>query len=256
MPYALLIDAGNTNTKFCLADESGLKASYTLPTRPKNTADDWGFKILEIIRHEGLSASDIELCAVSSVVPPLDPLLCRMAKRFLGVKARFVPRDLPLGIENGYARPEQTGADVLVTAFGARRLRDERCLIVVDYGTATTLACIIGDTFMGGLICPGILSSMSSLHEGTAKLPAVDLEVSSDELHWGRTTTECLNQGVVFGFAEMTGGLCRKLAKQMDDTPYVIATGGLATGIARVCPEIHEVRRDLLMEGLWMACFE
>lgn len=256
MAYALLIDAGNTNTKFCLADENGLKASYTLPTRPRNTADDWGIKILEVIRLEGVSPDEVEGCVISSVVPPLDPLLAGMSKRFLGVKARFVPRDLPLGIENRYARPEQVGADVLVTAYGARRLREERCMIVVDYGTATTLACIVDDAFMGGLICPGVLSSMRSLNEGTAKLPAVELEVSSDELSWGRTTSECLNQGLIFGFAEMTGGLCRKLAKQMDADPYVIATGGLAPGIARVCPEIHEVRPDLLMEGLWLACFE
>jgi type III pantothenate kinase len=256
MSTALLIDAGNTNTKLCIADEFGLKSSYTLPTRPRNTADDWGFKLIEILRREALNPEDVEMCAVSSVVPPLDPLLSEMSKRFLNVRARFVPRDLPLAIENRYARPEQVGADVLVTALAARRLREERCIIVVDYGTATTLACIVDDAFMGGLICPGVLSSMRSLHEGTAKLPSVELEVASDELSWGRTTSECLNQGLVFGFAEMTSGLCRKLGKQMDDTPYVMATGGLAPGIARVCPEIREVRPDLLMEGLWMACFE
>ncbi|QJB56303.1 type III pantothenate kinase [Pseudodesulfovibrio sp. zrk46] len=254
MGKVLLFDAGNTNTKICLADDQGLGESYTLPTRPANTADDWGLKIEAILAREGVAASDVEACAVTSVVPPLDPLIARMTNRFFGCEALFAGRNLPIDLDNEYARPEKVGADILVGCLSARLTYDQSNLIVIDFGTATTLACVMGNAFKGGLICPGVLSSTSALASGTAKLPEVDLEITSDTLTWGTSTEECLNQGLVFGFASMIDGLVDKLSQQMDD-PFVVATGGLSKNIAQVSERIDELRPELVMEGLWMAYF-
>ena len=203
MGTILLFDAGNTNTKIGLADESGLGESYTLPTRPANTDDDWGLKIQAIMDREGVDPGSIEACVISSVVPPLDPLITRMARRFLGCDAIFAGRDLKIDLDNEYARPEQVGADILVGCLSARLTYDAENIVVIDFGTATTLACVMGTAFKGGLICPGVLSSRAALSTGTAKLPKVGLEIKSDTLSWGKSTEECLNQGLVFGFASM-----------------------------------------------------
>jgi len=250
----LLFDAGNTNTKICLANDEGLGESYTLPTRPANTADDWGLKIETILAREDVDSRDIEACVISSVVPPLDPLITAMARRFLDCDALFVGREIVIDLENHYARPEQVGADILVGCLSARLTYDAENLIVLDFGTATTLACVQGTAFMGGLICPGLLSSTTALTSATAKLPKVDLTIDSPELRWGRSTEECLNQGFVFGFASMVDGLVYKLGGQMDD-PFVVATGGLAPTIGQISETIDEIRPDLVMEGLWMAYY-
>ncbi|MBG0790999.1 MAG: type III pantothenate kinase [Desulfovibrionaceae bacterium] len=254
MGMILLFDAGNTNTKICLADDQGLGESYTLPTRPANTADDWGLKLETILAREGVDRREIEACVISSVVPPLDPLIARMAGRFLDCEPVFVPRDLPLDLENEYARPEQVGADILVGCYSARMTYEEKNLIVIDFGTATTLACVQGGVFKGGLICPGLPSSAGALAGGTAKLPKVDLTVKSDTLNWGHSTEECLNQGFIFGFASMVDGLVEKLSLRLRN-PFVVATGGLARTIAQVSNTIEELRPDLVMEGLWMAYY-
>ncbi|BDQ38105.1 type III pantothenate kinase [Pseudodesulfovibrio nedwellii] len=254
MGKILLFDAGNTNTKLCLADDQGLGESYTLPTRPANTDDDWGLKIESILLREDVDPADIEACVISSVVPPLDPLISRMARRFLNCEALFAARDLPIDMDNEYARPEQVGADILVGCYSARMTYDDKNLIVIDFGTATTLACVQNTAFKGGLICPGVLSSAGALAGGTAKLPKVDLTVSDESITWGKTTEECLNQGLVFGFASMVDGLVDKLSVQLKD-PFVVATGGLARTIAQVSDSIDELRPDLVMEGLWMAYY-
>ncbi len=254
MSTVLLFDAGNTNTKICLADDQGLGESYTLPTGYANTGDAWGLKIESILEREEVNPRDVEACIISSVVPPLDPLITQMAERFLGCKATFAGRDLPIDLDNEYARPEQVGADILVGCLSARLTYDHDNLIVIDFGTATTLACVKGTSFKGGLICPGVLSSTAALASGTAKLPKVDLEIKDSTLTWGKTTEECLNQGLVFGFASMIDGLVEKLSSQMAD-PYVVATGGLSRNIAQVSERIDELRPDLVMEGLWMAYF-
>lgn len=254
MGKILLFDAGNTNTKICLADDQGLGESYTLPTRPANTDDDWGLKLESILYREDVDPQEVEACVISSVVPPLDPLIARMAERFLGCEAIFAKRHLPIDLENEYARPEQVGADILVGCYSARLTYDDDNLIVIDFGTATTLACVQGNAFKGGLICPGVLSSAGALAGGTAKLPKVDLTITSDTLTWGQTTEECLNQGLVFGFAAMIDGLVEKLSAEMN-APFVVATGGLAPTIAQVSETIAELRPDLVMEGLWMAYY-
>ena len=254
MGTILLFDAGNTNTKLCLADDQGLGESYTLPTRPANTDDDWGLKIESILRREDVDPSSIEACVISSVVPPLDPLISRMARKYLRCEALFAGRDMTIDLENEYARPEQVGADILVGCYSARMTYDNSNIIVIDFGTATTVACINGTAFKGGLICPGVLSSAGALAGGTAKLPKVDLTITSETLSWGKSTAECLNQGFVFGFASMVDGLVGKLSAQMND-PFVVATGGLARTIAQVSDTINELRPDLVMEGLWMAYY-
>ncbi|MBU1229417.1 MAG: type III pantothenate kinase [Proteobacteria bacterium] len=267
MDTVLLLDVGNTNVKIGLAQPGqGIKRSYALPTAPAGvvgTADAWGLALLDICRVEGLDPGEVTDIVVSSVVPPMNPLLRRAARRFFGQPGqsiRFVPEDIPLGIENRYARPQEVGADRLVTAFAARAATHAHSIVVVDFGTATTFDCVQGNVYLGGLICPGVLSSARALATGTAKLPHITLELAPDclggSLHIGRSTAESLNQGLIFGFAALVEGLGQRLAASLGVAPgdlHLIATGGFAPLMAQVCPAIDEVREDLLMEGLFLA---
>jgi type III pantothenate kinase len=263
MDTVLLLDVGNTNVKIGLARPGrGLVGTYALPTAPAGnvgTADEWGLKLLDICRVEGVDPGEIISIVASSVVPPMNPVLTRAAARFFGQPGqniRFVPGDIPLPIKNRYERPQEVGADRLVTAFAARAASPAHTLIVVDFGTATTLDCVQGNAYLGGLICPGVLSSARALALGTAKLPHITLEIAEDSLHIGRSTSQSLNQGLLFGFAAMVEGLAGRLAATLGAGPgeaHVIATGGFAKPIARLCPAIVEVREDLLLEGLFQA---
>lgn len=258
METVLLLDVGNTNVKIGLARaETGLLSSYALPTAAGETADAWGLKLLEICRAEGVGAHEVEAIVASSVVPPMNPILSRAGQRFFGRQTRFAPADLPLAIENRYARPAEVGADRLVTAYAARHAATEPTLIVIDFGTATTFDCVQGGAYLGGLICPGVLSSARALATGTAKLPHITLELSSPELCVGRSTSESLNQGLIFGFAAMTDGLCVRLKATLGaegpGQARVIATGGFAAQVAKVATGIDEVREDLLLDGLLRA---
>ncbi|MDQ7836771.1 MAG: type III pantothenate kinase [Humidesulfovibrio sp.] len=267
MDTVLLLDVGNTNVKIGLAQPGqGLVSTYALPTAPSGnvgTADSWGLKLLDICRVEGVDPGEIMGIVASSVVPPMNPVLTRAAARFFGQPGqniRFVPDDIPLALENRYARPQEVGADRLVTAFSARASCQAHTLIVVDFGTATTFDCVQGNAYLGGLICPGVLSSARALATGTAKLPHITLEMDADEaagcLHIGRSTSESLNQGLLFGFAAMVEGLVCRLAATLGVGPgdvHVIATGGFAKTIAGLCPAIDEVREDLLLDGLFLA---
>lgn len=276
MPVVLFFDIGNTNIKLGLGGSGRVLTSYSFPTNESQTSDQFGLTLLEALRHglgkleaegslehsSGKSPAEdktdtpvdrVEACVAASVVPGMTQLVAAACLRFLGKKLLLAPEDIAIPLENNYARPHEVGADRLVGAYAARRLYPSASSIIsVDYGTATTIDCVEGDAYLGGLICPGVMSSVSALSTKTAKLPRVNLVVEEERPVPGRSTFTSLNHGFVFGFAAMTEGLCEKLAAQLKAPVTVIGTGGFARAMSRVTGCFDAVRPDLLLEGLAM----
>ncbi|MDR2504101.1 MAG: type III pantothenate kinase [Deltaproteobacteria bacterium] len=251
MAFVLLLDIGNTNIKIGLADGGGLKNSFSLPASRDYTADYLGLLLLQILRRCSCEPDDIEAVLACSVVPGLDPPLRLACTDYLGHSLVLVPQDLSVPLENCYAEPTQVGADRLVGAYAARELFPAPASIIcVDYGTATTFDCVEGRAYLGGLICPGVLSSASVLSSRTAKLPAVSLETDDSFPLPGRSTSVSMNHGFIFGFAAMTEGLCARLSKGLSQPCFVLATGGFAPALSKVTSCFDVVRPDLLLEGL------
>jgi len=249
----LLIDIGNTNTKIGLAIGDEIVSTYVLPTTLDETSDTFGFKILALCRHVSISIHQIKLWMVSSVVPPLNGIIKEAGEKYSKCPVIFVPEDLPLPLENKYANPSEVGSDRLVTAYAARNLFSSPGLIVIDFGTATTLECVQDNVYLGGLICPGILSSLQALSQKTAKLPKISLDVGNGKMQIGDSTITSMTHGFIFGFASMVDGLCERLKEFLTGEIIVVATGGFAPKIKPVCKSIHEIRPDLLLKGLLMA---
>lgn len=255
----LVLDVGNTNIKIGVARKSVLESSFCLPTPDRVTVDSLGLKIDGLLTAFGFLRREIAAWVVSSVVPRLDQAIREAGRRWFSCPVYFVPADIPLPVNNRYKRPQEVGADRLVSAYSATRIFSAETCIVVDFGTATTLDCIQGDNYLGGLICPGVLSSIRALGTQTAKLPQVSLNRVKDdtpEIKIGESTKESLENGLLFGFASMIQGLCIRLKDIIGKDSRVVATGGLSENIAAVCPEIDEVCEDLLLKGLLMIYFE
>lgn len=253
----LLFDVGNTNVKLCLADENGLGRTYSLPSTNRETSDSLGLGIAGICAREGVAEGEVRAWVLSSVVPPLNNLLKAACADFFSCPTLFVPGDIALPLENHYARPQEVGADRLLGSFAARTLFADSTLIVVDFGTATTFDCVQGNAYLGGLICPGVLSSVTALGTQTAKLPQISLELGSADLDIGTSTRQSLNHGVLFGFAAMLEGLTARLKKRLAaPDARVIATGGFAPHLAAITSCIDNLAPDLLMQGLLAAYFQ
>lgn len=250
MSHTLLFDVGNTNTKVGLARSDVISETYTLPTMVESTADAWGLRLLQILALHGLGPRDVSAWIVASVVPPVSLLLRRACERFCNCPILFVPEDIPLPLENRYGQPSEVGADRLVGAFAARSMFSGRSLIVVDFGTATTFDCVKDNAYLGGLIFPGLYSSAAALSTKTAKLPSISLDDAPNTPRIGRSTTESLRHGLLFGFAAMVEGLCARLKSQLSPPVEVIVTGGPAKTLLPICTGIDHYCPDLLLQGL------
>ncbi|MDD4700812.1 MAG: type III pantothenate kinase [Desulfovibrio sp.] len=256
-PELLLFDIGNTSIKVGLAHERQVLTSYTLRTDLGQTADDLGLSLISLLGHAGIVPQSIKGCVASSVVPGFDPLLREAVARYVDCPLHRVGMDLPVPLENCYERPGEVGADRLVGAYAARRLCPEvPGLLVVDFGTAVTIDCVSGDSYMGGLIFPGPRTALSALSREAAKLPRVNLDVRADEPIPGRNTATSIQHGLVFGFACMVEGLAQRLKRQLPGPVKVLGTGGFAASIARVSPVFDHVLPTLLLEGLRRLYYE
>lgn len=249
--HLLLADIGNTCIKIVFARPDALEATYCLPTRTQHTADSLGLSLMQLLSLRRLEPGDIAACLVCSVVPDVSTLLHEALHRYLNKKPLTFPGDFDIDLINGYDQPQEVGADRLLAAFAARKLfPDAASLISVDFGTATTFDCVTGNTYLGGLICPGLFSSRNALAANTAKLPRISLEMTESEVRIGRNTITSMNHGFLFGFAAMTEGLCERLKQQLPGPVFVIGTGGAAHDLSRICRAFDTVRPDLILEGL------
>ena len=255
--YTLLFDIGNTSIKIGFASREKLHAAFAIPADRRATGDAVGLTLENLLRHREVARSAIEACIASSVAPAITAFVRHACARFFDIPLQLAPEDLPIPLENHYANPAEVGADRLVGAFAARRLfPDTASIICVDYGTATTFDCVSGNAYLGGLICPGLLSSMDALSSRTAKLPHIALSIDENAPVFGRSTAMSINHGFVFGFGAMTEGLCRRLAANLPQPLKIVATGGFAQSLSLVVSCFDTVRPDLLLEGLRILYYE
>ncbi|MFH1397424.1 MAG: type III pantothenate kinase, partial [Candidatus Omnitrophota bacterium] len=152
-------------------------------------------------------------------------------------------------IKNHYQFPEEVGQDRLVNAFAAIKLYGYPA-IVVDFGTAITFDVISKKKeYLGGMILPGLETSLRSLAEKTALLPKIGLSAPPKNII-GKNTRDSMLSGVIFGFAILTDGLIKKLKQKLGKNTKVIGTGGNIKFILRHCQELKSIDINLTLKGL------
>ncbi len=140
------------------------------------------------------------------------------------------------------------GADRLVNTVGAFD-RYGGNLIVVDFGTATTLDVVGHDgAYEGGVIAPGVNLSLKALHDAAAALPFID--VSRPERVVGTNTVACMQSGVYWGYIGLIEGICARIRAERQTEMTVIGTGGLSTLFAQGTDVLQKIDTDLTIHGL------
>ncbi len=250
----ILVDIGNTSIKFGFAKNEKLINCINLPSSIENhNADSLGLLLLMALNHMQASKDTVEAFVVSSVVPVFDVIIKELAQKYFKAQVFIVGQNINVPLYNMYENPQEVGADRLVAAYAASQLHQgHSSYISVDFGTATTFDCVEENAYLGGLICPGILSSHHALSQKAAKLPRIALEVDAEKPSFGKNTALSISHGFVFGFAAMTEGLLTKLSDNFKSKPYVVATGGFAKDIAKHVPLINNVESNLILQGLML----
>ncbi len=244
----LVIDVGNTNTVLGVYDGEVLVDHWRIGTQRDKTPDEWGILFRDLFLFDKIEIRDFEGMIISSVVPPVLDVLQRMADKYFHVEPLIVGPEIETGMPILYENPSEVGADRIVNAVAAFE-RYKRCLIVVDFGTATTFDYVSSKgEYWGGAIAPGIGIASEALFLRTSKLPRV--EIVKPKRVIGRNTVQSMQSGIFYGYVGLVDEIVRRMKKEMKSNPKVIATGGFANLIAGESETIEEVNEFLTLEGL------
>jgi len=249
----LAIDVGNSNIVLGVFDGSTLVQSWRLQTVRERTSDELGLLVDGLFAHSRIERVQIRGVILGSVVPPLTGTIRAMVQRYFGVAALLVEPGVNTGMPILYEHPAEVGADRIVNAIAAYEMFGGGAaghpLIVVDFGTATTLDAISAKgEYLGGAICPGVQISADALFQRAARLPRIDVRKPSHIV--GRTTVGAMESGLFYGYVGMVEGLVRRMNEELGGDAVCIATGGLADVIAPETSLIQHVDPDLTLQGL------
>jgi type III pantothenate kinase len=78
------------------------------------------------------------------------------------------------------------------------------------------------------------------------------IEIARPRSVIGRTTTQSLQSGLLFGYAGMVDAMVERIRGELGAEARVIATGGLAHRVAAETRSIERVEPFLTLEGLRM----
>ncbi|HTC47062.1 MAG TPA: type III pantothenate kinase [Candidatus Aquilonibacter sp.] len=257
-----VLDVGNTNTVLGVfardakshADSSAaprydrLIANWRVTTRQSSTVDEYGVLFRNLFSMASLEASGIQGIVISSVVPPLDPVLRQVCERYFNSKPLFIEPGVKTGMPVQYDNPAEVGADRIVNAVAAFEKYGGPC-VIVDFGTATTFDCVSAKgEYLGGVICPGIGISADALFSRTARLPRVEIRKPARVI--GTNTVGSLQSGLYYGYLGLVDGIIELLLGELGEKTKVLATGGLGPMIGTGSKYIKQVDDFLTLEGL------
>lgn len=208
----LLLDIGNTRTKWAVADREGVLLDQGIGEVDEALLDRL-FARFALARGI-LTSTRGEQRATEELVRRRLPHLVRFT----------ASTPVPIGID--YRTPETLGRDRVAAAVGAWTLYPDRPLLVADFGTALTIDFVSSDgVFHGGSISLGVSNRFRALNDYTATLPLCDM--SEEERLFGQSTREAIEQGVMNSVQFELEGYIDRLQRKNADL-CVIFTGGEA----------------------------
>jgi type III pantothenate kinase len=242
MKTLLAIDAGNSHVKYGHFRDG---------------------ELVEFWRH-GLHATEQECethlkridapVALASVAPTQGAMLISACKRL-----NKPVLEISAGAQQFLTGMDETmGADRVADAVAAWQYygQGHRPVLVMGFGTATTLLAITSDGHVaGGWIAPGLAPTLEVLHDRCQLLPLLQMQDYSEA--FGYDTDSHMRNGVFLGHVGLAKQWLesgrRDLAALGDKQNAVtVATGGWGQAVQDFAPIFDKVDRELTLRGVYI----
>jgi len=225
----LCLDVGNTQLYCGVYADDTLVSQFRRTSAARASSDELGVFLLAALRENGVDPREIHRIALSSVVPDMLHSLRACCQKYFLLEPMVLRPGIRTGLKILYKDPKEVGADRIADAVGALKLFPDRNLVVVDFGTATTLTAITRrGEFLGGNILPGVRLALEALVERTAKLPSVEIVPAASAI--GRSTVESIQNGLYWSNVGMVKELTARMSAEAfpDEAPLLVGTGGFS----------------------------
>lgn len=221
------LDVGNSQIFGGVYDADTLRFTFRRTSTARASSDEFGLFFRTVLRENGVDPSLISHVALCSVVPDVVHSLRNCFLKYFKLDPFLLQPGVKTGLRIRYRNPLEVGPDKIANAIGAVHLYPQRELVIVDFGTATTLCAVsAAGEYLGGIITPGVHISMATLDASTARLPAV--EICKPDQVLGRSTVESIQAGLYYGTLSTVRSLAGLIAAEQfgGRPPVILGTGG------------------------------
>ena len=242
------IDIGNTNIVIGCFENKKVVFTERLSTKKTATLLEYAISFKNVLELYNINPQTIEGSIISSVVPEITNIVNFAIEKITGKKSLIIGPGIKTGLSIKVDNPATLGSDLVVGAVAALA-EYSAPMVVIDFGTATTLTVINSKKdLLGGMILPGVILSLKSLSSGTSQLPEISLDPPKKFI--GTNTVDCMKSGILYSTAYGIDGFIENIQKELGEKVNVIATGGLAKAIVPLCKSEITVDDELLLKGL------
>ncbi|MDR7208306.1 type III pantothenate kinase [Flavobacterium piscis] len=229
------VDVGNTRIKAAVFEGSTVLENFVFE---KNELE----KKIENILKKFQNCTDLVVASVGNV----EKQSFLAFEKLLNV--HFLTHEDHFPFINKYATPKTLGIDRMVLAAGATLQFPNKNRLVIDAGTCITYDFIDEfDNYLGGAISPGLRLRYEALHNYTARLPLLNLEMP--ESYIGSSTAQAIHSGVVNGFVYEIDGFIDEYQANFSNF-IIILTGGDADFLAKRLKNTIFANSNFLLESL------
>ena len=238
----ILGDIGNTETKiFLISTNNRIIKKLILSSKDINHS-----KLDKLFANFKIDYKKIKKILFCSVVPKSFNII----KRYLSKKTKlkcYEVKDLNLkSLIRIKANYKQVGSDRLTNAVSL--MNNKNNFIVLDFGTATTFDVLIKNTYLGGIIAPGVRLSLNTLSDKATLIPKIDLKKIKNVI--GNDTISAVRSGFFWGYAGLIDNIINLIKKETRKSFKVIITGGFSNLFKNSINTKVNHNKDITINGL------
>ncbi len=253
----LCLDVGNSQIFAGIFSSDKLLLRLRMNSQHNYTSDQYGIMLRSILKENDIDCYQIREIAMCSVVPQIDYSLRSACRKYFRIDPFILQDGIKKDLKIKYRNPLEIGADRIANAIAAIRLFPNKSIIIIDFGTATTLCAISKNReYLGGIILAGMRLSMNALQDNTTKLSSV--EITRPKSIVGRSTCESIQSGLYYGQLSTLQGLINRIHNEAfpdEKQLIIIGTGGFA-GLFEFEHLFTTLIPDLVLHGLRIALYE
>jgi type III pantothenate kinase len=238
----ILGDIGNTETKiFLVSTNNKIIKKISFSTKDINQT-----KLDKLFINFKIDYKKLKKILFCSVVPKS----FNMIKKYLLKKTKlkcFEVKNLNLkSLIKIKANFKQVGSDRITNAISL--MNNKNNFIILDFGTATTFDVLIKNTYVGGIIAPGVKLSLDTLSDRATLIPKIDLKKIKNVI--GNDTNSAVRSGFFWGYAGLIDNIINLIKKETRKSFKVIITGGFSNLFKNSIKTKVNHNKNITIDGL------
>ena len=236
----LIGDIGNTDIKLCLFNDNKKKIKKIILKTEKLSFSYMRFKL------KGIKFKNIKKILFCSVVPKSYKIVKKFFNLYTNIKCKEI-KDLKISkLIKIKVNKKQIGSDRIANAISAANNKNN--FIIVDFGTATTFDVVLKNSYIGGVIAPGLELSLSNLINKASLIPKIKFNKVKHVL--GKNTVGSVKSGFYWGYTGLINNIISLITKEFKYKFKIILTGGLAHLFKNNLKYNSYIDKELTINGL------